>query len=97
MSISAELVRRMSALARLRFDEEESDRMRGELQRLLDYFGQVSAVDTSNVSATTHVVPLTNRFRSDRVADPQAEGLLELAPDVSDRFIRVPGFRKGEG
>ncbi len=69
MRINAETVLELAALARLTLSAEEVERMRGDLEAVLDYMEKLSEIDTSNVPPTAHVLDISTPFRPDRVAD----------------------------
>ncbi len=98
MSIDPDVVRHIAALARLSFSDDEADRLRGELQGMLAYFGQIAAVPTDDVAPTSHVVPLENVMRDDvarPATDDERDLLLRLSAESSVPFFRVPSFRQG--
>jgi aspartyl-tRNA(Asn)/glutamyl-tRNA(Gln) amidotransferase subunit C len=91
MSVSAEEVRRVAALARLRLSDEEVESMQGQMSRILDYMDKLNEVDTSGVQPMAHVLDLVNVLREDRVEQriSREEGL-KNAPDTDGTFFRVP-------
>lgn len=44
MAISKEEVKKLADLARIEIDEEEAEKLSGEMDAILDYVGQVSAI-----------------------------------------------------
>src|SRR5262245_47279611 len=98
MSIGPDVVRHIAALARLSFHDDEAERLRGELEGMLAYFGQIAAVATDDVPPTSHVVPLENVMRDDvarGATDEERDALLRLSAESSIPFFRVPSFRQG--
>ena len=63
--ISRAEVERVAHLARLRLDAAEADAMTRQLEAILDYVAQLDAVDTTDVPATAHVIPLATPTRDD--------------------------------
>lgn len=59
---------------------------------LLAHFAVMSTCDVTNLPATTHALAEENRLRADEARpDPElADGILEQAPDLEDRFISIP-------
>lgn len=89
--ISREEVEELALLARLRLGDEETERLRGELSAILDYVGQLQAVDTAGVPPMTHAVPLDCPQRPDVVAPSlSADEALADAPQRVDDFFAVP-------
>ncbi len=89
--ISREEVEHVARLARLRFSEEESERLQAELSRIIDYINQLRELDLAGVPPTAHAVNLTNVFRPDAVEPglSQAEALAN-APAVERGHFLVP-------
>ena len=81
----------MARLARLRFSEEETEEMAGELSAILDHVDLLASVDTEGVEPTTHVVELLNVLRDDVPgAELTVEQALANAPESEDGAFRVP-------
>ena len=84
-------VRRVAALARLTLTDDEEARFARQLQAVLDYAAQVTAIDTADVPPTTHVLAPRHRERPDA---PQAsltmDETLRNAPDAPAGVFRVP-------
>lgn len=89
--ISREEVEHVARLARLRFSEEEGERLQAELSRIIDYINQLRELDLAGVPPTAHAVNLTNVFRPDAVEPglSQAEALAN-APAVERGHFLVP-------
>ena len=89
--ISRDQVLHVARLARLRIDEQETDRMSRELSSVLDHIEKISELDLDGVPPTSHVLDVENVLRPDepRPSWP-AERVLESAPDPADGGFRVP-------
>jgi aspartyl-tRNA(Asn)/glutamyl-tRNA(Gln) amidotransferase subunit C len=89
--IDREQVLHVARLARLRLDEEEIERMTGELSGVLEHVDRIASLDLDGVEPTSHVVALENVLRADepRPSLPR-EVVLEAAPDSADDAFRVP-------
>ncbi len=89
--ISREEVEHVARLARLRFDEAETERLQGELSRIIDYINQLQELDLTGVPATAHAVSVSNVFRADEEQPclTQAEALAN-APAVERGHFLVP-------
>ena len=59
----------MANLARLALSEDEAERMRAELDAILDHMEALKAVDIQNVEPTFHVLDMNSPLRKD-VPDP---------------------------
>ena len=79
-------------LALLEITDDERDLLEQSVDRLLEYFSVMNAVDVSALEPTTHALQEGNRLRPD-LPDSQddiADEILEQAPDLEDRFIAIP-------
>jgi aspartyl-tRNA(Asn)/glutamyl-tRNA(Gln) amidotransferase subunit C len=81
----------VAKLARLRLDDEEVERMAGELSGILEHVDRISKLDLEGVEPTSHVVELENVLRPDepRPSLPR-ERALANAPDATHAGFRVP-------
>jgi len=93
MRISDRDIRYLEALAALRLDDAEREKLRAQLERILDYMQQLGAIDVEGVPPTSHVLDTTTPLREDRVQPSLSpEDALANAPDARDGFYRVPRF-----
>lgn len=91
MKITREEVEHVARLARLELSEEEKERIRAQLDSILQYMEKLNELDTTDVEPTSHVLPMVNVMREDalRPAISQEEALAN-APDRQEAFFRVP-------
>jgi len=89
--ISKAEVEEIAVLARLRLDDAEVERLRGELTAILGYAEKLQSLDTEGVEPMTHAVPLDCPLRADEVgASLPADDALADAPQRVDDFFGVP-------
>jgi len=88
--ITPETVQQVAALARIHLNGKELATFTGQLDTLLTYFQSLQKVNTDAVEPTSHVLPLKNVFRPDRleVCLPQ-EAVVKMAPAHQGPFVRV--------
>ena len=91
MKITQELVDYVSTLSRLRLPEAEKAAMAAEMEQIVSYMDTLSTLDTDHVEPMSHIFPLKNVLRADKVV-PSAdrEVLLSGAPDRDEETFRVP-------
>ena len=90
--LSRDQVLHVARLARLELDEEELERMAGELSGVLDHIEKIGELgDLEGVPPTSHVVAVENALRADepRPSLPR-EVALASAPDPAAGGFRVP-------
>ncbi len=83
----------IARLARLDLSEEELDVYGTQCRQLLDHVARIQAVETEGVRPTSHPLPMTNRFREDRITPETVldrQEVLEQAPSVEGNFFVVP-------
>jgi len=91
MRLSREEIEHVALLSRLKLTDEEVERFTGQLNSILGYFEELKEADTSQISGTTHVVPMVNVMREDVMRpsiDPEVA--VSNAPDKTDEFFKVP-------
>jgi aspartyl-tRNA(Asn)/glutamyl-tRNA(Gln) amidotransferase subunit C len=89
--IDRDQVLHVARLARLRLDDQEVERMSGELATILDHIDKIGELDLDDVEPTSHVIEVENVLRPDepRPSLPPAEALRQ-APDSAEGGFRVP-------
>ncbi|MGQ9858888.1 MAG: Asp-tRNA(Asn)/Glu-tRNA(Gln) amidotransferase subunit GatC [Thermodesulfobacteriota bacterium] len=91
MSITRQQVEHVADLARLRFEEDELERMTAQLAAILAYMEQLREVDTTGVQPTTHAMELFNVFREDQIRPSMGQQeALANAPKRSGESFQVP-------
>lgn len=91
MAMDKDTVRRIATLARIRVQEEELERLAGELGNILDWVEQLGEVDTSDVAPLESVSGTELPQRADEVSDGfYPERVLANAPEARDGFFAVP-------
>jgi aspartyl-tRNA(Asn)/glutamyl-tRNA(Gln) amidotransferase subunit C len=91
MLITREEVLHVARLARLEIPEGEIDRLRGELEAILDAVGKVAELDLADVPPTSHPLDLVNVWADDEPRSSlSAEDALKNAPDAAEGAFRVP-------
>ncbi len=90
MSIDRKTVDHVARLARLALSDEERDRLQEQLSSILGHINVINEADTSGISASAHILPMTNVMMEDtpRPAMP-TKILLENAPSREDGYFRV--------
>jgi aspartyl-tRNA(Asn)/glutamyl-tRNA(Gln) amidotransferase subunit C len=89
--ITVEQVEHIAELARLELTGEEIARYSTQLNAILDYFGKLRQVDTSQVAPMSHPLDLANVLSADEVGvSVPHDAALANAPDVAEGCFRVP-------
>ncbi len=89
--ISQEDVAHLAHLARIDIPTAQLAHYASQLDAILNAVAEVSSLDTADVPAMSHPVPMTNVFREDvPVASLPPGAALAGAPAVEDERFRVP-------
>jgi len=89
--LTREEVIHVARLARLELNDEEVDKMRVELSKVLDHIEKIRELDLVGVEPTSHVVDLVNALRADepRPSLPR-DVVLASAPEPVQGGFGVP-------
>ena len=89
--LDKEQVHKVANLARLNLTAEEEDTFATQLGGILEYFEQLSELDTEDVPPTTRAIDMSNVTRTDELKPTlEREELLAVAPDHDGEFYKVP-------
>ncbi len=88
-------VHKVALLARLELTAAEEEQYAQQMSSILDYFEQLSELDTTNVEPTLRAIDVQNITRADEHVDyPNLEGLYNSAPSIEGGFFKVPKIMK---
>lgn len=95
MSLTSADIARIANLARLELKQDESERMRMQINGFFDLVEKMRAVDTTGIEPLAHPVAtiqdITLRLREDRVSEPNnREANMRNAPAVEHGLFLVP-------
>ena len=90
-TISDEEMAHLKTLARLEIDPEETQHLKEDLNKILDYFEQIRELDTDGVDELVRPTKSHNIFRED-VVRPSLEqaDALRLAVEEEEGYFKVP-------
>lgn len=90
MKITKKEVEYVARLARLALSEAEKEKMTAQMDSILQYMDKLNKLDTKNVEPTSHVLPLNNVWREDKIVpSPTREEMLANAPEQAEGFYKV--------
>ena len=89
--INKKTLEHLAQLARIELDPREEERLLHDLQKILDYFGELQALDTAGVVPLTGGTLLRNVFRDDdeRMNTNRGAGT-DAFPESHGRLLKVP-------
>lgn len=91
--ITKQDVEHVANLARLSISEEDQEKLTNQLDSILSFAEKLNQLDTDNVEPTSHVLPITNVTRVDRVRPSVSvdDALKNTAEHAQDQF-KVPSI-----
>lgn len=91
MKITDELVDKLAELSKLTFKESEKEKIKVDLQRMLDFVDQLKEVDVEGVEPLIHMIDEEVELRLDEPEKAlEVKEVLKNAPDQEESFFRVP-------
>ena len=95
--IDLDQVRKVAHLARLQLTPDEESQFTTQLGSILDYFEQLSELDTENVEPTTRAIDVSNVTRPDTLEIfAGREDILDCAPEREEDYFKVPKILREE-
>lgn len=91
MVLTIKEVEHVALLARLNLNEDEKETFAEQLSSILEYVDKLNGLPTENVEPLTHILPIYNVFREDKVkpGTPRDE-ILANAPLLEENQYKVP-------
>lgn len=91
MKITNQKVDELAQLARLKFEGEEKENIREDLEKILDMCEKLNEVDTHDVEPLIYMTDNVNVLRTDQIKQEIShEEALKNAPKKDSDFFRVP-------
>lgn len=89
--ISDEVKANTELLAKLALTDEEREKSRQEMEKILGYVDKLNELDTEGVEPLISLFPVENVFREDKVVNgDMRDELVDLAPRKKDGQYLVP-------
>ena len=83
-------INKIAQLARLKITDAEIGRLGEHLEQIIKYIDQLNKLNTSNVQPTSHVLPIRNVFREDKVCKSADVDYLTGSPAHNKGHYEVP-------
>ena len=91
MMLAKEEVRYIASLSRIHLEENEVDYLTRNLGDILGYIEKLKKLDVTNVSPTSHVLPLKNIYREDNIRPSLSQSeALKITSNRHKGFFKVP-------
>lgn len=91
MQIDKDAIRKLAHLSRLRFEEQDEQKMVDSLNNIIAWVDKLNEVDTTDIEPLTHLTEEVDAFREDKVQPALShERGLANAPKKDEDYFRVP-------
>ena len=91
MEVNDALVDKLAHLARLKFNDEEKQEIKSDLQRMIIFVEKLNELDLENVEPLLHMSGEINVLREDEVGGSISRSeALKNAPLHDEQFFKVP-------
>jgi aspartyl-tRNA(Asn)/glutamyl-tRNA(Gln) amidotransferase subunit C len=91
MEVNDKLVEKLARLARLRFEDEEKEAIKNDLQRMIGFVEKLKELDLDTIPPLLHMSDEVNVLREDEIkGSVSREEALKNAPQHNDQFFLVP-------
>ena len=91
MQVNEQLIDKLSHLARLRFNADEKEKLRNDLEKMIQFVEKLNELDLNEVEPLMHMSSEINVLREDELrGSVSTEAALRNAPDQDGTYFRVP-------
>lgn len=91
MKITDQKIQELSHLARLNFEDKDQEKIKTDLERILNFCEKLNEVNTDHVEPLVYMSDRTNHLRDDVVKPSiNKQEALKNAPDADSDYFRVP-------
>lgn len=91
MSISSDEMEHLKRLARLELSPEETESLKADINKTLNYFESINELDTEGVEELVRPVHSVNVFRADKVVPTLShDEAMSVAVEQEDGYYKVP-------
>lgn len=91
VNIDDAMIAYISDLARLELKQDEKERGKEEIGKIIAYMDVLNTLDTTDIEAMSHAFPVKNVFRSDDEGVSVDRDIITLnAPHKKDGCFKVP-------
>ena len=81
----------VASLARIHLKEEEIGPLTKDLEKILDYIHKLNDLDVNDVQPTSHVLPLKNVHREDKIRPSLSQkDALKISVEQQQGSFKVP-------
>lgn len=91
MEVTNEMIDKLAHLARLHFEADQKESIKGDLQKMIQFVEKLNELDTTGVEPLLHMSDSVNILREDAVQGSiDRETALKNAPASDGIYFKVP-------
>ena len=95
IKVDDKLISDLSRLAKLKFDKESTEKMKTDLETILEFVDAISKVDTNRVEPLIYMSEELNVLRDDKITNKVSQqDALKNAPQKDSDYFKVPTVLK---
>ncbi|MFQ3332420.1 MAG: aspartyl-tRNA(Asn)/glutamyl-tRNA(Gln) amidotransferase subunit C [Thalassomonas sp.] len=95
MEVNNKLIQDLSRLAKLKFDEQAAEKMKGDLDKIIGFVDKLSELDTAGIEPLIYLSEEVNVLRTDEIKhEVSQENALKNAPQKDSDYFKVPTVLK---
>ncbi|MBT3648030.1 MAG: Asp-tRNA(Asn)/Glu-tRNA(Gln) amidotransferase subunit GatC [Flavobacteriales bacterium] len=91
MEINDDIIDKLSDLARLKFEGEDRNKIKADLERMIDFIDKLNEIETDGVEPLVYMTEENLEPRKDMVKDElEQNAALKNAPSKDSDYFKVP-------
>lgn len=91
MAVTIKEVENIAKLAKLKFSEEETEKLQGDLNKILEYIDELNEINLDDTEPMENINELVNVTRNDEIKTGLTqEEALKNAPEKTGNYFKVP-------
>ena len=95
MEVNNKLIQDIAKLSKLKFDDSAEEKMKVDLEKMLDFVNKLNEIDTEGVDPLIYMSEEVNVLREDKVTEETSQkDALKNAPEKDSDYFKVPTVLK---
>ena len=95
MKVDKATVQHLAKLAKLKFNDQEADQLKMDMQKIVDFIDKLDEIDTTGVEEMEYINDYGNVLRADDIeGHVSKEEALKNGPEIDSDFFKVPKVLK---
>lgn len=95
MEVNNKLIQDISKLSKLNFDEDSSEKMKADLEKILAFVDKLNEINTEGVEPLIYMSDEVNVLRADEISEETTQNeALKNAPQKDSDYFKVPTVLK---